>query len=486
MDSDNKDNLPLVVIFGRTNVGKSTLFNRLTERNQALVSKVAGTTRDSNINVAEWQGKSFRLVDTGGIIDLKYLIDDVGKADDIEINVQKQARDYLKKADLILFLVDSQTGLLPHDKQLALFLKKNLGDAKKILLVANKTDSSRWRNTVADFNKLGLNEPILISAANGVGTGDLLDIMVGKLKPAKKSSPAGEVIEKNKIKVCVIGKPNVGKSSLLNAILGYERVIVSPQPHTTREPQNTEIIYNDNIITLIDTAGISKQGKKSKGLEKFGIIKSLKALEKSDIALLVLDINEGITHQDAKLVEEISDRKTSFAIVANKWDLIPKKDTKKFTQYIYGQFPFCTWAPILFTSALSGSKVKKILDLIVEIDKSRKVKLGDSQLNKFLVKIVKIHLPAKSKGTKNPHIYELKQIKENPPRFELRIGAKDNLHFSYIRFIANRLREKFGFIGTPITIEMSKRKNVHGLHGDNINDHAKMSAKPTEEDSERL
>ena len=483
--NNNKNNLPLVVIFGRTNVGKSTLFNCLVEKKQALVSNIAGTTRDSNTNEVSWRGKKFILVDTGGIIDLPDKISANKKPNDIEAKVQQQARQYLTLADLILFLVDAKTGLLPMDKQMALFVKKFLKETKKIILVANKVDNFRQAGEIAEFNKLALSEPWPVSAATGAGTGDLLDLVVKKINPvrnskfhqdkerqdiisngvksAKKSGPAKEELPEA-IKVCIIGKPNVGKSSLLNSILGYERVIVSPQPHTTREPQDTEIIYKEEPIILVDTAGISKKGTKTKGLEKHGIAKSLKALEKSDIALLVIDINQDLTHQDAKLVEEIVERKVSLIIIANKWDLIAKKDTKKYSNYIYDSFPFATWAPIHFTSALTGSKVKKILDLVLEVNEGRKIKLGDSQLNKFLLKIVKIHLPAKGKGTKKPHIYELKQIKDNPPKFQLRIGAKDNLHFSYVRFITNRLREKFGFLGTPITMEVSKNKGARGQH----------------------
>ena len=485
MNSNKKNNLPLVVIFGRANVGKSTLFNCLTEKNQALVSNIAGTTRDSNINEVSWRGKKFILVDTGGIMELPKEISTKEKPDNLEAKVQRQARQYLTRADLILFLVDTKTGLLPMDRQMALFVKKFLKETKKIILVANKVDNFRQAGEIAEFNKLALGEPFPVSAATGAGTGDLLDLIVKKIYPVRNFNlhqgrerqdiisngvkPAvgtKNLLSENSIRVCIIGKPNVGKSSLLNSILGYERVIVNPEPHTTREPQDTEIIYKAKPIVLVDTAGISKKGTKTKGLEKHGIAKSLKSLEKSSIALLVLDINKGITHQDAKLVEEIVGRKASMIIIANKWDLIAKKDAKKYTNYIYGSFPFATWAPIHFASALTGSKTNKILDLILEIDKGRKIKLGDSQLNKFLLKIVKIHLPAKGRGVKKPHIYEFKQIKDNPPKFQLRIGAKEDLHFSYIRFIANRLREKYGFLGTPIDIKIDKGRKTHGQHRD--------------------
>lgn len=323
MSYNVKNNLPLVVIFGRTNVGKSTLFNCLIEKKQALVSKIEGTTRDSNIGQIEWRGVKFELVDTGGIIDLKHLENKKIKAQDIEAKVQQQARDYLKRADLILFLVDTKIGLMPQDKQMALFLKKAIRQ-NKILLLANKADSPKLRSSIAEFNKLNLNEPIPISAANGSGTGDMLDIVVDKIKRKSKNqidNQPDELKIDNSIKVCILGKPNVGKSSLLNSILGYNRVIVSETPHTTREPQNTNIIYKDNKVTLIDTAGISKKGTKTKGLEKYGIGKSLSALKKSAIALLVIDISQTITHQDQKLIEEIIERRASFIIIANKWDL---------------------------------------------------------------------------------------------------------------------------------------------------------------------
>jgi len=462
MDYYNKK-LPLIVIFGRPNVGKSTLFNCLIAKKQALVSTLAGTTRDSNIGEIEWQRAKLQAVDTGGILDLKHLaVKD--KTDNIDVKVQQQARDYLKRADLILFLVDNKSGLLPQDKDMALWLKKTIKDKKKILLIANKTDSIKQRSNIAEFNKLGLDEPIPVSAANGSGTGDLLDIVLAKLpkkKTSAKTEDEEEIAEDEDIKVAIIGQPNVGKSSLLNSIIGYERVIVSKEAHTTREPQDTKVIYKKNNITLIDTAGISKRGPKSKGLEKHGINKSLASLKKADIALLVLDVSQIINHQDLKLVEEIIDRNTSLIIIANKWDLVPEKNTKKYTNYIYSRLPFATWALIHFTSALTGSKVKKIFDLILDIANDRKLSLSQSQLQKLLSRVVKMHRPTKAKGTKRPHIFELKQIKVNPPQFTLRIGSKDSLHRSYARFVSNQLRSKYNFLGTPLPVDIIRNKKVH-------------------------
>ncbi|MFA5754392.1 MAG: ribosome biogenesis GTPase Der [Patescibacteria group bacterium] len=467
MKKREKNHLPLVVICGRTNVGKSTLFNCLSEKRQALVSDIAGTTRDSNLGRVEWNGSTFDLVDTAGLLDYRYLEGHKITAQDIDSQTQKQARHYLDQADLILFVVDTKAGLLPEDKSLGNSLKKNSTYLSKTILIANKVDSFKLASEAAAFNKLGLGEPLIISAANGLGTGDMLDIVIKKigqrhLRPDQnKKDKKQEQENQTNITACIVGKPNVGKSSLLNAILGYERVIVSPIPHTTREPQNTSLIYHDQTITLVDTAGISKQGKKSKGLEQPGILKSLGSLSKADIALLVIDISEPITHQDAKLVQEIVERHKSLIFIANKWDKLETRDTKKWTEILYDKLPFAAWAPVQFISAKTGEKVQKILDLIVKIANERGLMLSDSQCNKFLQQVVKIHKPAKGKGLKAPHIYEFSQVKNNPPAFKLRIGPNDDLHFSYVRFVENRLRERYGFTGTPISISVTKHRRSH-------------------------
>ena len=460
------NNLPIIVIFGRANVGKSTLFNRLAEKHQALVSEIEGTTRDANQAPVTWLGQNFDLVDTGGILDLKYLTGKKIKTDDIEINVQKQSRRFLDLADLILFVVDARIGLTPHDRLLADYLKKNDDFKKKILLVANKADSMRYRSDAAEFNKFGLGEPLPVSAANGSGTGDLLDEIIKAInkkgkKPKNKESKEDKIGEEI-IKVAIIGKPNVGKSSLVNAILGYERVIVSPVPHTTREPQNTELEYKDKRIAIIDTAGLTKKGHKSEGLEKYGMQKSLSALKRAQIALLVIDVSEPMTQQDSKIIEEIVDRQVSLIIIANKWDKIEERDTKKFTQLIYSEFPFVSYAPIQFVSASTGLKVNKILDLCLSITESRKTEISSNGLSKLLNKWVKIHRPPKGRGSKYPRVFALEQIKSNPPVFSVQIGSHDTLDSSYLRFLENRLREKFGLIGTPIKMTIIHGKKVHG------------------------
>jgi GTP-binding protein len=486
MNNPNK-NMPLVALLGRTNVGKSTLFNCLTEKQQALISDIAGTTRDSNYGKISWNNHEFQLVDTAGIIDAKHLSKTPDKKSrDIDSLAQRQARLTIDNADLILFVLDNRTGLLTEDLQLADALKKNPALSKKTILVANKVDSQKYASEAATFNKLGLGEPISVSSVTGSGTGDLLDALITRLKPLFTEENTEEIFynkkergyevegaeeekeerkygrNKDEINVCIIGKPNVGKSSLLNSILGYERVIVSDEPHTTREPQDTLVEWKDKKIRFVDTAGISKHGHKGDGLETIGIGKSLHALDRADVVLMVVDISEPLTHQDAKIVGEAIERHKSMIIIANKWDKIEEKNTKKWTEEVYHEFPFALWAPIQFISAKTGMKVNKIMDLVTSLAEARKIEISDSQLQKFLSKIVKIHLPAKGKGLKAPRIYEFTQVRSNPPMFNIRIGSKDNLHFSYVRFMENRLREKYGFTGTPVKMTVVKNRKVHG------------------------
>ncbi len=473
MEKKNDKSRPLVAISGRTNVGKSTLFNALTERKQALVSDIAGTTRDSNLGEVEWCGLPFDIVDTAGLLDTRALSGNRIDDKDIDSQTQKQARSYLDRADLILFLVDAKDGLLSEDKALAAGLKRNAAYRAKTLVIANKVDSFRLAPETAQFYKLGLGEPYTISAATGLGTGDLLDVIVQKLghgrKKIARAEEAEQMVEPEKtpeVKLCIIGQPNVGKSSLLNAVLGYERVIVSPVPHTTREPQNTELVYKGERVVLVDTAGITRRRQKAGKLEQAGILKSLKSLDRADIALLVLDISQPLTHQDSKLVQEIVERGKSLIIVANKWDIIAERDTKKWTAILYDKLSFVAWAPIQFISAKTGEKTGKILDLALLVAAERRLRLSDSQTEKFLKAVVKIHKPAKGKGLKAPRIYEFRQTKNNPPVFTLRIGPNDDLHFSYVRFVANRLRERHGFTGTPIRISVTKDRKSHTTYNE--------------------
>ncbi len=462
----NEDKIPLIVLIGRTNVGKSTIFNRLVEKNQAIVSPIENTTRDFNVNITSWRGFDFRLVDTAGIMDVlslkKKTKKDLSALEQVEQKTQQQAYDFIKKADLLFFVVDSKAGLLAEDKKIANFLKRRAYQDKTILLV-NKVDDYKQSFAASEFNKLSFDKIINISATTGSGLGDLLDLSINFFKQSKKKFKK-ELKSKNleKINLCIIGKPNVGKSSLLNALIGYEKAIVSEMPHTTREPQNTELIYKDKIINIIDTAGISRKGKKSKGLEKHGIVKSMQALNKADIVLLVIDINEPISKQDAKLVEEITDLGKSFIIIANKWDLLEERNTKKWTQEINASFPFIAWAPIIFVSALKKQKTDKIFDLVLRINEARQMEINETALSRFLEKMVKVHRPSKGKGVKHPRVYSLRQTWSKPPRFEIKIGAGEDLHNSYLRFLENRIRENFDFFGTPVKVSVKKKKKIHG------------------------
>ncbi|HNW55537.1 MAG TPA: ribosome biogenesis GTPase Der [bacterium] len=490
-----------VIIFGRTNVGKSTLFNRLIGSPRALVADVDHTTRDANQHIISWNRRRLELVDTAGLNELIYLTMTKKKAKELtelEEKIQYQTGLLLKEAAVVLFVVDGQTGLLPQDKELALACKKLLPKNTPLILVANKIDSPRHRDKLSDFFQLGWGQPWAISAATGMGTGDLLDEMVKlvakqRRQNSKSSKEATEEIDKTQAeeideiqttksdeaqivdftekpdyKVCLLGKPNVGKSSLLNALLGYDRVLVSSMPHTTREPQDTFIKYKGKVIQLVDTAGIARKdpGKK-KILEKAGMTKSLQRLNQSDIAILLVDISEPISHQEANLAEEIVNRKKSLIVAANKWDKVEERDTAKFSELVYHRLPFIGFAPIAFVSAKTKSKVQKILDLIIEVGQGRSVSLSKSQLDHFLSRIVKHHLPAKGKGLKHPHIYSFVQTEAAPPCFTATIGIKDNLHFSYIRFIQNQLRHTYGFEGTPISIHVARGRQINPQHKSN-------------------
>ncbi len=456
-----KNNLPTVVIFGRTNVGKSTLFNRLTEKKQALTSAISGTTRDANIGLVSWNRRDFTLVDTGGFLDFSWLSGKKKTAVSIDEQVQKQAREFLTRADVVLFVVDAKEGLLPQDKEMSAILKKIIPETNKVILVANKIDAPKETASADVFWKLGWGEPQAISAVTGSSTGDLLDLLIKKFKKKTLTSTKQPITEntsttENPIRVCLLGKPNVGKSSLLNAVLGYERVIVSPVAHTTREPQDTDLIYKDQTIKIIDTAGISRKWREAGSLEKMGIAKSLEIVDQCDLVLLVVDIEEDLTKQDAKLVEEILNRRKSLIIVANKWDLVEGRDAKTYTQNVYRTLPFAQYAPIIFLSAKYKTKINKLLDLILNIAANRLLELKDKELERFIKNCINHHRPTRGKGVRYPRLYYFTQTSTNPPEFMVRIGAQENLAESYLGFIVNQLRARYNLIGTPVKIWVKK------------------------------
>ena len=442
--------LPSVALLGRVNVGKSTLFNKMTETSKALVSSIAGTTRTRNTGIVNWRNKNFNLIDTGGLT----FSDDVPLEDEII----KQTEIALKQADLVIFVVDVKDGILPQERELSKKLRKY---KEKLLFVANKADSKKLMDTVSDkeFLSLGLGEPYPISAANGANVGELLETILSRLN--KLPVRPKKIKNIRPIKVSLIGKPNVGKSTLFNSVIGKEEVIVSDMPHTTREPFDTLIEYEKKPILFIDTAGIRRKTKVKGELEKGGIQKSISTIKKSDVVLLLLDTTDSISSQDKQLGGLLKESTRSVIIVVNKWDMAEANDdsfrntTKKM---IYNSFPHLAFAPIVFISAKTKYKVHQIFGEILEAYNGRYTEITDNAADKFINKITKQHLPSRGKGVNFPKILSLKQLKTDPPIFEIVVKAKTSLHPSYLQYIRNKLREKFGFYATPIVMKIRKQR----------------------------
>ncbi len=444
--------LPTIIFVGRVNVGKSTLFNKIMEQNQAIVSKIPGTTRTNNFGIASWRGKNFQIVDTGGLT----FDEDVP----LEADIIEQTETAFKIADIIVFVVDIQTGLLPQEKELAKKIAKKYKD-KKIILVGNKADNNTWRAQAYDreWLRLGLGDPLPLSAKNSSGIGDLLD-QIFKLANKLTHRPR-QMKEINPIRVTVMGKPNVGKSSLFNSLIGQDRVIVSDMPHTTREPHDTLVEFEKQHILFIDTAGIRRKAKVSGELERLGIGKSIAAIEKSDIVLLVLDATEVITDQDQQLAGLLREQTRSVIIVVNKWDKADENDDtfrNEAKEKIYKKFPHLDFAPIIFVSALTHYRVHQIFPLIIRAWNERHTVVPPEILKEFLKSATRRHLPSRGKGVHHPKIVSFTQIHDDPPMFDMFIKANTSMHFSYVYYLENRLREQFGFFATPIVIKMSKLK----------------------------
>lgn len=445
-------NLPTVALVGRVNVGKSTLFNRLSSSQKAIVSPIPGTTRTRNIANTVWRGKEFSLVDTGGLT----FSDDIV----LEKEIVKQTEAGLRTADLIIFICDIQSGILPQEKELAKMIRQKFPN-KPVLLVLNKADSEEWRLQLhnSEWRRLGLGEPTVVSALNGARTGDLLDLIYQHLRKIRRQPKL--IKEIKPIKVALLGKPNVGKSSLFNKLIGEDRVIVSDLPHTTREPHDTLVEVDKKIILFIDTAGIRKKSKVSGALERLGIGKSLEAVKRCDIVLFLLDASEPITDQDKQLGGLLREHTKSVIIVVNKWDLAEdnsdsfRNEVKKL---ISNSFPHLNYAPIIFISALSGYKAHQIFPLIEQANAARQIVVPDEELQTFMKATVKRHLPSRGKGVRHPKILGLRQIGIAPPMFEMFIKYKTSVSISYVNFVKNRLRETYGFFATPLLIKLTKMK----------------------------
>jgi GTP-binding protein len=444
---------PVVALVGRPNVGKSTLFNRLAGERLAITDATPGTTRDRLYAEAEWNGVVFGIVDTGGIDPTAG-----GKAplsidsSDYIAAIRDQARIAVEGADLVLFMTDAISGLTPADEEVADILRRSQRRREgkpwpPILLVVNKADNAQLREQVTQFYQLGLGEPFPVSAAHGTGTGDLLDALVAAL-------PSGEEAqEEESVKIAIVGKPNVGKSSLLNRLVGEERAIVSPIPGTTRDAIDSQIEFEGVRVTLIDTAGIRRRGRIEPGVEKYSVLRSLRAIERADVALLMLDATSGITAQDTHIAGFILDAWKSVVVLVNKWDAIPK-DTytmQNYTQRIRQELNFMDFVPILFISAKTGQRVEQVLPLALRVQEERLVRLSTAQLNRIIQAAQDAH-PAPAHAGRALRIYYGTQVRSDPPTFLLYVNDPSLGHFSYLRFLENRIRQEYSFLGTPIRL----------------------------------
>lgn len=440
-------NIPTIAIVGRRNVGKSALFNRLIEEKKAIVSPISGTTRDRTEGSCLWRGQKIRLIDTGGM--------DIGTEDVIEREVLAQVDFAIKNSDLILFIVDLRVGLLPQEIKIA---KKIMPYKNKTILVGNKADGLKIRLEAEnpEWKKLGLGAPSPVSATTGAGVGDLLDIVFERLvTPAKlvEPPPASLVsLEGASLRIAIIGRPNVGKSSLLNALLGEKRVIVSPIPFTTREPQDTEIVYEGKKIVLVDTAGLRKKTKIKEEIEKRGVQSTLRALKKAQIVLFVLEPFSPLLSQDKHIGSFIAESKASVIIIVNKWDLIEKGQQENWIRYLKKILPHLSFAPTLFVSALTGLNINKVMPLVLKIAQARQKFITQKEVQNILPKLIFHHRPVRAKGTGHPVIKKIEQTAANPPQFTVWIGKKQSLHEIYIKFLEKQIRGYFGFEGTPVRI----------------------------------
>jgi GTP-binding protein len=456
----NSDKLPVVALVGRVNVGKSKLFNRLIEENKAMVSNTPGTTRTRNEGTMLWRGKYIKIVDTGGLTFTDKVL--------LEPEIIKQSEDAIKSCDIIIFVTDAKEGILPQEKELAKLIHRL--PKKPIIFVANKTDSQTIENNLDDpsWSKPGLGQPFPISAANGRNIGDFLDLIYKQLSKIKKT-PKTKITTEDIVNVTIIGKPNVGKSSLFNKLIGEDKVIVSPMPHTTREPHDTLVNYTYEEkgkkkvmkINFVDTAGIRRKTRVEGGLEGQGVIRSIEATEDAEIILFVVDASETISSQDRQLGGLLEKRVKSVLIILNKWDLAENNDDhsrNEVKKMLYSYFPHLDFAPILLISSLTGYRTHSIFPEIIRAHEARQTVIPEEDLRKFIKHTVKEHLPSRGKGIRHPEILGFRQLAINPPVFELYIKPKTSLNESYVHFIERRLREQYDFYATPIVIKLTKLK----------------------------
>lgn len=432
---------PILAIVGRPNVGKSTLFNRLVGERMAIVTDIAGTTRDRLYADADFAGREFVVVDTGGIVGEREAVAENDAAKFFAL-ARAQAELAIDEADAILFLTDAEAGLLPGDYEIADILRQ--ADAP-VYLAVNKADNEKRAADAVEFYALGLGEPHPISALHGVGTGDLLDEIVSNFPPVVAET------ESEIPQIAIVGRPNVGKSSLLNAVLGQERAIVSEIPGTTRDAIDTEVLWRGEPVTLIDTAGIRRRGKIEAGIEKFSSLRALKAIQRADVVLLVLDAEDGPTTQDAHVASYVLEENKGIVLVVNKWDTVEKEtDTmKEYEERVRGAFNFIPYAPVLFCSAKYRQRIPAILDTALRVRTEMRTRLSTADLNEILREAVVQHSPP-THGRRTLKFYYATQVAVNPPAFVFFVNHKEMVHFSYERYLENKIREKFKLTGVPI------------------------------------
>lgn len=439
---------PIVAIVGKPNVGKSTFFNYVVGQRISIVEDTPGVTRDRVYGETKWRDREFTLVDTAGIEE---------ETNDIIINqMRKQAEIAINIADVIIFLTDIKQGVTAADKDIALLLKKS---KKKIVLVCNKADNfGKESDDIYEFYNLGIGEPMPISAANAKGIGDVLDKIYENLPEKNSNEDDSEII-----KVAVIGKPNVGKSSLINRILGEERLIVSNIAGTTRDAIDSYFENEFGKYKFIDTAGVRRKSKIKESIEKFSIMRTLLAIERSDVCLMMIDANEGVTDQDAKIAGEAHEAGKGIILVVNKWDEIEKDNntTEKFKKEIYNRLSYLTYAPIIFISAKTGQRVNKLYELINNVASQNAMRVPTSVLNQLLNEAIALVQPPTDKG-KRLKIFYMTQPSTKPPTFVVFVNDKELFHFSYQRYLINQLRKEFGMQGTPIRLITREKldKNV--------------------------
>ena len=435
---------PTVAIIGKPNVGKSTFFNYIVGSRISIVEDTPGVTRDRVYAETNWRGREFTVIDTAGI---------EPESEDIIISqMREQAKIAIEIADVIIFLTDVKQGVTAVDQEIALMLKKS---KKPVVLVCNKADNmSRDKNEIYEFYNLGIGEPYPISAANALGIGDVLDAIFEKL-PEKKD---GED-EDDRIRVAVIGKPNVGKSSLINKILGQNRTIVSSIAGTTRDAIDTEYQNQYGKYVLIDTAGIRRKSKVKESIEKFSIMRTLLAIERADVCLMMIDANEGVTDQDAKIAGEAHEAGKGVIIVVNKWDEYEKETgtLEKYKKEVYNKLSYLSYAPIIFISAKTGQRVDKLFTMINNVAEQNAMRVSTSVLNQVINEAIAVVQPPSDKGKRLKILYGT-QVSTKPPTFVIFVNNKELFHFSYERYLVNQIRKEFGLVGTPIRI-ISREKS---------------------------